>query len=56
MDSCRIIGRSVVELVIHFMETGAIDPPPFLNFFEPESKEGVGVQWDGGDGPGAQSR
>ena len=35
MDSRRIAGRSVKEFVIYVVQTGAVNPPPSLDFFEP---------------------
>jgi hypothetical protein len=37
-DSCWIAGGAVIEVVIHVVETGTVDPPPCLNFFKPATK------------------
>ena len=37
-NSRRIAGGSIVQLVVHFVQAGAVDPPPSLDLFEPEQR------------------
>ena len=46
VDPRWIAGRSVKEFVIDVVQTGAVDPPPSLDFFEPADQrvQSVGVR------------